>query len=134
VTNMRKALTASWAAWLVVPAMAFAADVDANGISDGWVFGQKDGAALYSAICASCHMPEGQGATGAGSYPALASNPRLASAQYPVVTVLRGRKGMPSFRYMLNDEQVAAVTNYIRTNLGNRYGDAVSAADVKPFR
>jgi mono/diheme cytochrome c family protein len=128
--NMRNALTTL----LLLPVAAFAADLDANGISDGWSFGQKDGAALYRSICAGCHMPEGQGATGGGSYPPLASNPRLASAQYPVITVLRGRKGMPPFRFMLSDEQVAAVTNYIRGNMGNRYTDAVTAADVKPLR
>lgn len=120
---------------LSLPAALGAAELDANGISvDGFGFGQKDGAALYRSICAGCHMPEGLGATGGGSYPPLASNPRLASAQYPVITVLRGRKGMPPFRFMLSDEQVAAVTNYIRGNMGNRYTDAVTAADVKPLR
>ena len=128
---MQSALTLSM---LLLAGTACAADLDANGISDGRGFGQQDGAALYRAICAGCHMPEGQGATGGGSYPALAANPRLASAPYPVITILRGRKGMPGFRYMLSDEQVAAVTNYVRTNLGNRYTDAVTAADVKPFR
>jgi len=129
---MRSALTA----WLLITlcAGAAAADLDANGISQGWTFGEKDGAALYRAICAGCHMPEGQGATGAGAYPALAANARLAAAAYPVITILRGRKGMPPFRFMLSDEQVAALTNYVRTNLGNRYNDAVTAADVKPFR
>ena len=128
--HIRKALTMG----LLLPIVTLAAELDANGISDGRGFGQKDGAALYRAICAGCHMPEGQGAVGAGGYPALAANPRLASAPYPVITILRGRKGMPPFRYMLTDEQVAAVTNYVRSNLGNRYTDAVTAADVKPFR
>jgi mono/diheme cytochrome c family protein len=129
---MRNALT-SWL-FIILCASASAADLDANGLSQGWTFGEKDGAALYRAICAGCHMPEGQGATGAGAYPALAGNARLASAAYPVITILRGRKGMPPFRFMLSDEQVAAVTNYVRTNLGNRYPDAVSADSVKPFR
>jgi mono/diheme cytochrome c family protein len=129
---MKNALTALLLAAL--PAGLLAVELDANGLSQGWRFGQQDGAALYRAICAGCHMAEGQGAVGAGAYPALAGNARLASAAYPVVTVLRGRKGMPSFQYMLSDEQVAAVTNYLRTNLGNRYTDAVTAADVKTFR
>lgn len=131
MTNFRRSLTVLLAA----PALACAGELDANGLSVDGGFGQKDGAALYRAICAGCHMPEGQGAVGAGSYPALANNPRLASAQYPLLTVLRGRKGMPAFRFMLNDEQVAAVTNFVRSGLpGNRYTDAVGAADVKPFR
>jgi len=129
---MRKTLTALLLA--VLPVSLLAADVDANGLSQGWSFGQQDGAALYAAICAGCHMPDGRGATGAGAYPALAGNARLASAAYPVITILRGRKGMPPLRFMLDDEQVAAVTHYVRTNLGNRYTDAVTAADVKPHR
>ena len=129
---MRNALTG----WLLITlcAGASAADLDANGLSQGWTFGEQDGAALYRSICAGCHMPEGQGATGAAAYPALAANARLAAAAYPVITILRGRKGMPPFRFMLSNEQVAALTNYVRTNLGNRYNDAVTAADVKPFR
>jgi mono/diheme cytochrome c family protein len=129
---MKNALTVLLLAAL--PTRLLAVELDTNGLSQGWAFGQQDGAALYRAICAGCHMPEGQGAVGAGTYPALAGNVRLASAAYPVITVLRGRKGMPSFRYTLNDEQVAAVTNYLRSNLGNRYTDAVTAADVKSFR
>ena len=38
------------------------------------------------------------------------------------------------FGSMMSDEQIAAVVNYIRTNLGNQYADAVSAADVKAIR
>ncbi len=41
---------------------------------------------------------------------------------------------MPPFGPMMNDEQVAAVVNYVRTHLGNDYKDAVSAADVKSAR
>jgi len=129
---MKKALTALLLATQSTGLAA--AGLDANGLSQGWAFGQQDGAALYAAICAGCHMPDGRGATGAGAYPALAGNARLASAAYPVVTVLRGRKGMPPLGYALGDEQVAAVVNFVRTNLGNRYTDAVSADDVKPLR
>ncbi len=132
MTNPPKALTALLFA---VSATAGAAELDANGLSIDGGFAQKDGAALYRAICAGCHMPEGQGAVGAGSYPALAGNPRLASAAYPVVTVLRGRKGMPGFGFALDDAQVAAVTNFVRAGLpGNRHADAVTAADVKSLR
>ena len=53
---------------------------------------------------------------------------------YPVFVVTNGQKGMPPFGSMMSDEQIAAVVNYIRTNLGNEYADAVSAADVKAFR
>lgn len=103
-------------------------------ISEGARFVEKDGESLYRAVCQSCHMPDGQGAKGAGMYPALAGNPTLAAASYPVYNVLHGRKGMPAFGKVLSDEQVAEVTNYVRTQMGNRYTDAVTAADVKALR
>lgn len=97
-------------------------------------FAQHDGAALYHAICQGCHMPDARGAQGAGHYPALASNPRLASAPYPAITVLQGRRGMPGFGDSLSDEQVAQVVNYVRSHFGNAYDDSVTAADVAGLR
>jgi mono/diheme cytochrome c family protein len=35
---------------------------------------------------------------------------------------------------MMNDAQVAAVVNYVRTHFGNNYPDAVTAEDVKVIR
>jgi len=93
-----------------------------------------DGEHVYRTICQSCHMADGQGAQGAGTYPALAKNARLASSLYPVQVVLDGRSGMPSFRQMLNDEKVAAVVNFVRTSFGNSYADRVSPEDVKKLR
>ncbi len=79
-------------------------------------------------------MADGKGAEGAGRYPALAENARLAAAAYPAVVVLNGKSGMPPFRRYLDDAQVAAVVNYVRTNFGNRYPDILSADDVKKLR
>jgi mono/diheme cytochrome c family protein len=97
-------------------------------------FMPESGEALYADICQGCHMPEGVGAVGAGAYPALAGNPKLEAAGYPVSLVLHGRKGMPPFGKLLTDEQVAAVVNYIRTHFGNDFTDAVSPADAKAAR
>jgi mono/diheme cytochrome c family protein len=97
-------------------------------------FMPQSGEALYADICQGCHMPEGVGAVGAGAYPALARNPKLAAAGYPLVLVIRGRKGMPPFGKLLTDQQVAAVVNYIRTHFGNDFPDAVSAADARAAR
>jgi mono/diheme cytochrome c family protein len=41
---------------------------------------------------------------------------------------------MPAFGRQLDDNQVAAVVNYIRSNLGNAYADRVSTDDVKAAR
>jgi len=97
-------------------------------------FAQRDGKALFQSICQGCHMPDAQGAVGAGAYPTLANNPKLAASRYTVSVVLNGQKGMPPFGEYLNDDQVAAVVNYVRTHFGNNYKDMVSRNDVKAIR
>jgi mono/diheme cytochrome c family protein len=92
------------------------------------------GEGLYADICQGCHMPGGVGAAGAGAYPALAGNPKLAAAGYPVLLVVRGRSGMPPFGDLLTDEQVAAVVNYVRSHFGNHFADEVTATDAKAAR
>jgi mono/diheme cytochrome c family protein len=119
---------------LVAGAASDASGSITAGISEGFRFGQKDGESLYRAVCQSCHMADGKGAQGAGMYPALAGNPKLAASSYPAYNVLNGRKGMPAFKNMLNDEQVAEVTNYVRTHMGNSYKDPITPAAVKAMR
>jgi len=103
-------------------------------------FSKLDGAGVYSHVCQGCHMSQGQGAKGAGSYPALAQDPNIASAPYIVLTVLKGRRNMPAFglgshgddkrAVELTDAQIADVANYVRSHFGNHYGDSVSEKDV----
>ncbi len=88
------------------------------------------GEQIYTQICQSCHMPDARGATGAAIIPALANNPRLAQAEYPIITVLKGRGVMPWFDDMLTPAQVASVTGYIRTHFGNHYDKPVTEAEV----
>src|SRR5215813_11159849 len=97
-------------------------------------FMPQSGEALYADICQGCHMPGGVGAVGAGAYPALARNPKLATTGYPLFLVIHGRKGMPPFGKLLTDQQVAAVVNYIRTHFGNDFPDAVSDDDARAAR
>jgi mono/diheme cytochrome c family protein len=101
---------------------------------DEGTFVHTDGATLFRAVCQGCHMADAKGATGAGHYPALAANPKLATATYPAVTVLKGRHNMPRFEGAMSDAQVAAVVNYVRTHFDNHYRDALSADDVKKLR
>ena len=100
-----------------------------------------NGAAVYSQICQGCHMPEAQGAIGAGHYPKLAGDPALASWEYVATTVLGGRNGMPSFGVRasgepvfgaatLSDQEIADVVNYVRSHFGNKYKDRVTANQV----
>jgi mono/diheme cytochrome c family protein len=109
----------------------YAADEDVPVFANPQRFVYRDGGHLYRATCQGCHMPDGKGAQGAGTYPALANNPRLASNLYPVAILLNGKNGMPPFAGPFDDAQIAAVVNYVRTHFGNNYTDAVSAADVK---
>jgi mono/diheme cytochrome c family protein len=120
-------------------AHAAAAQVPDGSFGDPARFRQQDGEVIYRTVCQGCHMPDGQGAAGAGSYPALANNERLAAAGYAVSVVTNGLKAMPPFGSrlapsgcLLNDVQIAAAVNYVRTHFGNRYTDSVSADDVKP--
>jgi mono/diheme cytochrome c family protein len=97
----------------------------------GGAFSEQTGEEIYKGICQGCHMPDAKGAQGAGMYPALAANKKLAAKAYPALVIVRGQKAMPSFNGLLNDTQVANVVNYIRTNFGNSYADAITADDVK---
>jgi mono/diheme cytochrome c family protein len=94
----------------------------------------QGGEAVYTNVCQGCHMPNAQGAVGAGAYPALAKNAKLEVAGYPVSVVVHGQKAMPPFGGLLKDQQIADVVNYVRTHFGNNYKDKVSPADVKTAR
>ncbi|PZV37130.1 c-type cytochrome [Mesorhizobium kowhaii] len=128
----------SFAATVAVAAFAafpvFGQSSDSTGFGDASKIQSRDGAGIYAAICRGCHMPEGVGAVGAGKYPALAKNEKLEAGAYPVVMVVKGQKAMPPLGSYLDDEQVTAVVNYIRTNFGNNYTDAVTVEDVQAAR
>jgi mono/diheme cytochrome c family protein len=94
----------------------------------------RDGKLIYQRVCQGCHMADGKGATGAGAYPSLAGNVKLVAKTYPAFVVLKGLAAMPAFGPMMDDEQVAAVVNYLRGNFGNRATDSISAAEVAPLR
>ena len=103
--------------------------------------GTVDGAEIYAQVCQGCHMPDGRGASGGGTYPSFRDNPNMASAAFVAAVVLHGRRNMPAFApehapapffepVLLTDVQVAAVVNHVRTHFGNDYRDAITAADV----
>jgi mono/diheme cytochrome c family protein len=103
-------------------------------LSTGPALAEHDGAELYANICQACHMPNGQGATGAATYPSLAGDANLAASSYPIHVVINGRRAMPPFGRMMSDEQIAAVINYVRTHFGNTYADIVTDKDVAAGR
>jgi mono/diheme cytochrome c family protein len=103
-------------------------------LSSGFKFTETSGEQLFTSVCQGCHMPDGHGASGAGSYPSIANDGNLEAKGYPVAVVVGGQRGMPSLGWMMSDDQVAAVVNYVRTHFGNQYRDAVTAEDVKLVR
>ena len=102
------------------------------------------GARLYTAHCVECH-----GVTGKGlppHYPPLAGNRALLmdEAVNPIRVVLNGGfapgtagnprpYGMPPFSHKLNDNEVAAVVSYLRSDWGNN-APPVSSNDVNRYR
>jgi len=117
------------------------AQAGSAGIFDPATLATNDGRQIFEQICQGCHMQNGQGAVGAGHFPALANNRNLASRQYMALTILMGRRNMPAFGVKhaigfggpaatLREDQIAAVINYVRTHFGNRYTDSITAAEV----
>jgi mono/diheme cytochrome c family protein len=93
----------------------------------------KSGKDIYEHVCQACHMPDAKGAIGAAAYPPLAGNQSLEAGVYPVMIILRGIRSMPSFPE-LDDEQIVALSNYIRTSFGNNFKDPVTLEQVKEIR
>ena len=104
----------------------------AQDTSGGVVRVQKPvtGEQVYGAVCQACHMADAKGGTGAGTIPALASNPKLAGAAYPIMVVTGGKGAMPGFTGMLSNAQMAEAITYVRTHFGNAYAKPVTEADV----
>ena len=94
-----------------------------------------DGKSIYEHVCQSCHMADGKGGKlSPAIYPALAGNAKLAVKAYPAIMVVNGLGAMPAFGSMLNDEQIASLVNYLRSQFGNAYADDLSAGEVRMLR
>ncbi len=123
-----------WLAALLLVTAAARAEETGPSFGSPLHYTESGGAAVYAGACAGCHQPQGQGAAGAGAYPALAGDPRLVAQSYVIARVLRGRGAMPPFARTLTDEQVAAVVDYVRTHFGNAFAGQTLAADVAAAR
>jgi mono/diheme cytochrome c family protein len=104
----------------------------------------KAGQAVYARFCIACHEADGSGAP--RIYPPLPGNALLQSADpsstlrvtldgaHTVTTPRAPNTGeMPAYAKQLSDEQIAAVTNYIRNSWGNA-APLVTTAQVKKAR
>lgn len=77
------------------------------------------GEQVYSASCAGCHQANGKGLPGV--FPALDGSKNVADKAYTINIMLKGKGGMPSFA-QLSDEELAAVTTYIKNSWSNKFG------------
>ncbi len=115
---------------LALAAPAFAQGDSPSGAPSKGPAGGMPGEQIFHETCAACHMHDAKGASGAATVPALASNPRLGAAAYPITIVLIGKGVMPGFDEYLTKAQVASVITYVRTHFGNTYTAPVTEADV----
>ncbi|MCB5186637.1 cytochrome c [Methylobacillus caricis] len=103
------------------------------------------GASVFSSRCVSCHQANGQGIPGAFP-PLVKSDYVLGNPEILARIILHGLQGelqvegktynglMPPWKDQLNDEEIAAVMNHIRTELGDNKADKVDGALVKRIR
>jgi mono/diheme cytochrome c family protein len=104
------------------------------------------GRTLYNLHCGTCHLPTGLGDVesapqlAGGSLVVQASNPAslinviLDGPEMPDPSLgTRWRKPMEDFRYLLDDEEVAALASYLRNTWGNTGGE-VTASQVAEQR
>jgi mono/diheme cytochrome c family protein len=103
----------------------------------------REGEALYSIHCATCHLPTGKGAIETG--PSLVGNPvvQASDAASLINVILFGpelpesppvqRTRMEPYDGKLSDAEIAALANFLRSAWGHRSG-AVSADQVAEQR
>jgi mono/diheme cytochrome c family protein len=127
---MRPALILAF--WLAFAAVGAAAEQPF--LSKGRTFDEPDGASLYAHVCAACHQADGEGATGAGSYPALEGDERLASTDYLIAVLLGRQHAMPALGRAMSDAQLAGLVNYVRERFARSGDDPVTAERVAAAR
>lgn len=102
------------------------------------------GSAIYRDVCSACHAPDGSGVpelipTLKGSASAQSREPTslvrvvLQGVRSVATQVAPTGPAMPAYDWQLNDEQVAAVTTYVRNAWGNA-APAVSPEEVGKAR
>ena len=107
-------------------------------------WGSEDGETVYTVHCGSCHLPDGGGDPTLGvslrenplvqaEDPSTLINVILYGPQLPPAPFTVSRTRMKPFGRRLSDDDIAAVTTYLRSNFGND-ASAVRAEDVRRQR
>lgn len=91
-----------------------------------------EGAELYADNCVVCHGANGEGGIGFR----LDGNPVLQSAGGVAGMIITGylEHGMPPFGDELTNEEIAAITTFVRNSWSNAYGGPTDPAMVESLR
>ena len=121
-----------------------ASETDRGTVAKDQVLGM--GRTLYNLHCGTCHLPTGLGGEesaprlGGGSLVVQASNPAslinviLDGPELPDPPLpTKRRKPMESFRYLLDDDEIAALASFLRSSWDNTGGE-VTAEQVRAQR
>jgi cytochrome c oxidase subunit 2 len=95
---------------------------------------KQRGEKVYAANCVACHQANGKGVPNA--FPALDGSPVVNGPKSEQIhVVLDGRKGMPPWKGVLSDTDIAAVITYTRNNWSNKASEnIVQPAEVLAAR
>ncbi|MBU3741398.1 MAG: cytochrome c [Candidatus Kapabacteria bacterium] len=103
------------------------------------------GKAIYGRICAACHLGTGKGVPGNNIPPLAGSELAQGDVTKPIAIILHGFRGpivrngvningqMAPWQDQLDDQEIADVLTYVRSNFGNGAGP-VTADEVKAVR
>ncbi len=100
---------------LVIAFLAVAVVISLSSVA----FAAETGAELFKSKCAACHGPDGKGQTAMGKnlkLRDLSSEEVQKQSDGELKTIVENGKGkMPAFKGKLNDEQIEALMQYIRS-------------------
>ena len=83
-----------------------------------FALGAADGDAVFKARCAGCHGSDGKGKSAIGTPDFTSAKTQSGISDADMIdTITNGRKGtiMPAWKGKLSDEEIAAVTAYLRS-------------------
>lgn len=115
----------------MVALAGFAMSFAGNSLAQDMATQIAEGQELYVRNCQSCHGANGEGGIGFR----LDGNPVLQSAGGVAGMIITGylEHGMPPFD-RLSNEQIAAITTYVRNAWSNSYGGPTDPAMVQGLR
>ncbi len=130
VIAMEKADYAVWVKKQKELALAEANAADKEWVADELI---AKGKTVYANNCASCHMADGAGL--AGTFPAITGSTIVTGDINAQVDLMMNGKGMmPAFGQMLSAVDFAAVSTFIRNDLGNEMGDSVQPSAIQALQ